>query len=61
MKRPPQLLILYAQFAHPIAAGFEAGSAALHLNLPLQDFNCTRDRGTFHRVDRRILREWNSK
>jgi hypothetical protein len=49
---------LYA-FRTSVAAGFEAGSAALHVNLPLQDFNWTRDRSTFHRLDRRVLREWN--
>ena len=58
---PSQLLILLCAVRPSIAAGFEAGSAAIHVNLQLQDFNWTRDRSTFHRVDRRVLREWTSK
>ena len=44
---PSQLLILLCAVRPSIAAGFEAGSAAIHVNLQLQDFNWTRDAARF--------------
>jgi hypothetical protein len=59
-ERPSQLLILYEQFTDPV---LQALKPALPLFTRIfrrkigNTINWNRDRNTFHRVDRRVLRE----